>query len=407
MATSAPAPASPDVSRLFFSTPAQRAALARERFFEEGESPAGLVNEAVLQSWWRCNAAGKRTQDRVAGEPVSPLRLQSAIRSGRQLLEASSAGLARLEVALAGTACQVLLTNANGLIISVGRRAPNTQDATLPALARTGIDLSEGTMGTTAPGIVSATGKGCSVLANEHFHQAILQVHCTAAPIHDVHGKLAGILDISTEGPGFGFDASALISSYACDIENRLLQLQSNDLLVLRFHAELNLLDTSLVALAGVDEGGRLQWVNGIGARLTGAGRGQLIEDVLGQTVPALLGLLRNQRPTLVRLPNGLSVWLQVALRAADGLATPVMALATNTPPAVPAGPSADAPAVPVATPAPAARALTLQDVQAERIADALASFGGNVAKTARALGVSRGLIYRFLSRADDTPDAN
>ena len=41
----------------FFTSPQQRAALARERFFDQGERPTGLVSEAVIQSWSRCFAA--------------------------------------------------------------------------------------------------------------------------------------------------------------------------------------------------------------------------------------------------------------------------------------------------------------------------------------------------------------
>ena len=39
---------------LFFSTQADRIALARQRYFEEGELPSGVVSEAVFQSWARC-----------------------------------------------------------------------------------------------------------------------------------------------------------------------------------------------------------------------------------------------------------------------------------------------------------------------------------------------------------------
>ena len=46
----------PDAPRqLFASTPAQRVALARQQFFEEGVRPSGLVGEAVIQSWMRCS----------------------------------------------------------------------------------------------------------------------------------------------------------------------------------------------------------------------------------------------------------------------------------------------------------------------------------------------------------------
>jgi transcriptional regulator of acetoin/glycerol metabolism len=396
--------------QLFFSTPAQRAALARERFFEQGENASGLVNDAVLQSWSRCNAAGKRTRDRIAAEPISSLRLQTALRHSRLLRTAAAPGLSRLEAALAGTASQVLLTNVEGVIVCVGRRAGRAEESALPALARLGIDLSEDTLGTTAPGIVSATGKGCAVLANEHFNDAILQVHCAAAPIHDMDGRLAGVLDLSVEGHGFGFDAFTLIASYACDIENALLQLQSDELLVLAFHAEPSLLGTPLTGLAGIDGQGLLRWVNGTGARLSGGRRGDGVEDVFGGSLQALLGLLRRRGPQALRLPNGLTLWCEARLRAPDGEAVPVHAmhwrgdaptdvLAHGTAGPADAADAADATATPTA-PSPVR---TLNEVQADNIAHALDAARGNVARAARALGVSRGVIYRHLQRQSTT----
>lgn len=370
--------------QLFFSTPAQRAALARERFFEEGEQPTGLVNEAVLQSWSRCNAAGKRTRDRIEAEPLSALRTDAALRQSRLLRAAASPALAQLEQALAGTPSQLLLTNAQGVIVCTGQRTPCAAESALPALARLGMDLSEASLGTTAPGIVSATGKGCSVLANEHFNEAILGIQCAAAPIRGVDGQLAGVLDLSVEGRGFGFDAYALIASYARGIENRLLQLQSDDLLVLAFHADPALLGTPLEALAGIDGGGVVHWTNATAARLTGAQRGLPALEVFGQPLHALVALARHPGPHALCLPNGLTAWCGARLQARDGAAalTPVAVACT--------APAADEPPT-----APR----TLEETQADSIAQALQAAGGKVARAARALGVSRGVIYRHLQR--------
>lgn len=379
-------------SQLFFSTPEQRAALARERFFEEGEQPTGLVNEAVLQSWSRCNAAGKRTRDRIAAEPLSTLRLDAALRHSRLLRAAASPGLSRLELALAGTPSQILLTNAQGVIVSIGQRVPCAAESALPAFVRLGMDLSENTLGTTAPGIVSATGKGCSVLANEHFNEAILGIQCAAAPIRGVDGELAGVLDLSVEGRGFGFDAYALIASYARDIENRLLQLQSDDMLVLAFHADPALLGTPLEALAGIDGEGTVHWANATAARLTGAGRGLPVLEVFGHPLHALVALARHPGPHPLRLPNGLTVRCSARLYARDGAAAciPAPRIATVPPAAAEVAHS---------EPAELQPPRTLEQAQADSIAQALQAAGGKVARAARALGVSRGVIYRHLQR--------
>src|SRR5450755_2375351 len=68
----APLPAHP-----FFSTPEQRLALARERFFEQGIRPSGLVGEAVIQSWSRCVQARRDPGEAIAFNPVTESRIHS------------------------------------------------------------------------------------------------------------------------------------------------------------------------------------------------------------------------------------------------------------------------------------------------------------------------------------------
>src|SRR5450755_5048644 len=76
----APLPAHP-----FFSTPEQRLALARERFFEEGIRPSGLVSEAVIQSWSRCVQSHRNPAEKIVFVPVTQGRVRSALTRSRML----------------------------------------------------------------------------------------------------------------------------------------------------------------------------------------------------------------------------------------------------------------------------------------------------------------------------------
>jgi mannose-6-phosphate isomerase-like protein (cupin superfamily) len=60
------------------------------------------------------------------------------------------------------------------------------------------------------------------------------------------------VLDLTVEARRFGFDAASMVALYAPTIENRLLQAQSRDHLILRFQASPTLLGTPLEALAGI-----------------------------------------------------------------------------------------------------------------------------------------------------------
>lgn len=64
-----------------------------------------------------------------------------------------------------------------------------------------GADWSETSMGTSAPGIVVATGASASVAREEHFSPVVREWSCTAVPLMDPHTRaLMGVLDI-TGGP--------------------------------------------------------------------------------------------------------------------------------------------------------------------------------------------------------------
>ena len=95
-------------------------------------------------------------------------------------------------------------------------------------------------------------------------------MHCAAAPIRDIHGKLAGVLDMSSEGIAFNFDAASVAGLYASSIENRLLVSQSAAHLIVRFQISPAMLDTPMAGLMGVDMQGRIVWRNAAASRLLG-----------------------------------------------------------------------------------------------------------------------------------------
>jgi len=101
----------------FFATPQQRVALARQRFFEDGVRPSGIVSEAVIQSWTRCLRSHQDPRAPAAFEPVTPSRVHSALRSNRALLEAAADELKRLQATLAGTSGTAILTDAQGVVV--------------------------------------------------------------------------------------------------------------------------------------------------------------------------------------------------------------------------------------------------------------------------------------------------
>lgn len=372
----------------FFATPEQRAALARERFFEEGVRPSGLVPEPVIQSWSRCIGAHRQPDETVAFDPITRARIASALMRNRQLIEAASEDLAQLDAALAGTSVKAMLTSHDGVVVHATPTGSH-EGTLLPMVARIGVDIGELSVGTGAPGVAARTGEVCIVRGSEHFFSCMSPLYCAAAPIRDASGDVVAALDLSSEAEMFRFDAGAMVKLYATAIENRLLTAQARSQLLLRFQTSPMLLPTPFVGLAAVRGDGRVAWLNGAGASLLGCERVPAwearAEALFGLDVEQLLVRLHDGRPQPLRLPSGLTLWLEAQLD--PGVAAALLPSAALVPVAAEPEPLVPEPEPPA----------TLRDANRSLIETTLRECNGNISRTARRLGVSRGLLYRRL----------
>lgn len=382
-------------AQLFFSTPQQRLSLARQRFFEEGIRPSGLVSEAIIQSWSRCLQAHREPEERIAFDPVTASRVQSTLAHSRLLIETAAGDLSQLQSTLAGTACTVILTDPQGVVVHAAWAGEHADERLLPLARRVGVSVAEDSIGTNAPGITARTGQASLVLGGEHYFGATQVMHCAAAPIRDVHGRIAGVLDVSSESRPFGFDAAAVVGMAATSIENRLLRAQSTEHIVVHLHLQTSpaLIGTPMEGLVGVAGDGHIAWVNTAAARLLGVAGGapgvepRRAADLFGLDPAKLMDLTRQPAASAHCLPNGLTLWLVARFQARDGARALWSLGAASASGPAPAAPGAEA---------------TLRALDRHAITRTLDACAGNVSKAARQLGVSRGLVYRHLKRVRD-----
>lgn len=392
---------------IFFSTRADRVALARQRYFEDGELPSGVVSEAVFQSWARCLRQKQDPRGRVEFQPVSTSRAHLAMQKNRLLRDAWLAEASGLDAVLGTTNFGAMLTDPSGVVIGT-TCSGRVHEKITPVAHRIGVNFAEEAIGTSAPGIVARTGQQVCVQGAEHYFESVNFMHCAAAPIRDIHGNLAGVLDMSSEGSAFNFDAATVVGFYASSIENHLLVSQSDEHLIVRFQIAPAMLDTPMAGLMGVDMQGKIVWKNAaasrlLGTRADGERPGSSKVDEILQSSFSELASSRGAPHSLLRLPNGLQVHMRCELQARDGhrqlfaMGKPAQeARLEDISPAVPLS-RLSAPDDDAAAPAAGDQAepASLRDADVDLIARTLKECGGNVSAAARKLQVSRGLIYR------------
>ena len=91
----------------FLQSRPARIELARQRFFEEGQAPTGVVGEAVFESCSRCFRLHGNPRETATFQPVTASRTQLALLKNWHLHQAWTDELPRLEAILSSTRCVV------------------------------------------------------------------------------------------------------------------------------------------------------------------------------------------------------------------------------------------------------------------------------------------------------------
>lgn len=173
-----------------------RVAAAREKFFDQNALPSDLVAKPILRSWDRCRSAGIDERHPLAFDPVGRARLAECRERHEELRRLAEPPAARLAAAVAGARHMVIVTDADGVVVSVfGDRSRVSR--TLQLLARPGVDLSERAIGTNSMGTSLRERLPVAVTAAEHYCRTNAGFVCMAAPLFLPDGTIAGTIDVT------------------------------------------------------------------------------------------------------------------------------------------------------------------------------------------------------------------
>jgi transcriptional regulator of acetoin/glycerol metabolism len=282
---------------------------ARRRFFDSGEQPRGLVSDTILDSWQRCAKLGLSAEMRPRIDSKTTREMTELNDRFEELRRLCRPELESLYADARGTGSIVTLASPDGIVLDAVGSADFLDKASRVAL-RPGVLWNEGSTGTNAIGTALFERRPVEVRGGEHYFAPHRILSCSAAPIIDPYGRLAGVLDLSGESSVHHVHALGMVRFAVDHIEHRLF---ANDAarysLMLRLHSDPALLGTAregllafrdhrLVAanryameLFGLswDELGRRRYDELLASPLPRAGEMTCLRDHVGTTLYARL----------------------------------------------------------------------------------------------------------------------
>jgi transcriptional activator for dhaKLM operon len=192
-------------------------------FMETGKTnpeTSAHLDPAVLQSWRRC-IPRLNPLSRVTPAPITRQALSSILRAQSELITVATPFIEDIHQFVEGSHTAILLADGAGCAVAV--QGDETAVAGVNALGLgQGTYWSEERLGTNALGVVLAEAMPVQVVGPEHYLQRLHHLVTTAAPIHDVRGRIVGILGLVGAVEAASSHTLGLVMSAARAIGNQL-----------------------------------------------------------------------------------------------------------------------------------------------------------------------------------------
>ncbi|HET9699766.1 MAG TPA: sigma-54-dependent Fis family transcriptional regulator [Burkholderiales bacterium] len=193
--------------------------------------------DLVSRSWARCLEdygldPGRSTEPRV----LDAAQMKDRVVRMDDLLSCAKLEMANLYQQLADNELAVLLTDTEGVVLSVVGDPGFTRSAARHGM-REGAVWSEPEQGTNGMGTCLVEKSPLVIHRDQHFLARNIQFTCTAAPILDASGELAAVLDVSSQSRLLQQYSTVLVGMAATTIENRMLLARHRRDHLVRFHS--------------------------------------------------------------------------------------------------------------------------------------------------------------------------
>ena len=279
--------------------------LARGQFFGEGRAPEAGVSPLIVESWLRCRERGLAADDRAEAEHAGRLQLAEAREGNRSLLDYASGVMEHVFEQIRASGSLVILSDPQGMILHSLGDAEFVDRASRVAL-QPGACWSEAARGTNAIGTAIVTEAPTVVLGGEHYLDRNGFLSCTAAPIRDPRGALAGVLDVSCEQRMHQRHSLGLVRLSVQLIEKRLFEAEFANHILVAFHERPEYVGSLQEGLVAVTPEGHLAGANSIAREWIGrrveCGGGASFAELFRQGLGKVVDRAMSSSDALIRL---------------------------------------------------------------------------------------------------------
>lgn len=288
------------------------------QFLSKGRVPRGSIPEFVERSWQRSAAYGVAYDRLREIGRADETDLRIVVSEYGNLINLASPVMENLHHQLTGTGSVVLLCSGDGFILhSMGDPdfLPKTQHIAL----KPGVSWAENQKGTNAIGTAIVERKPVVIYAGHHYIRQNHFLACTAAPVLDPFGEVAGVLDITCDYRQHQRHTLALVQMSARVIERQIFQHRFNRDVVFNVHPDANYLGSPFDIQVAFSP-------DGVFIAATPATCGQLdlqpggfhghFEALFDARFEHVLDKLRTAAPSIIQVQlqhSGAPVYLQLA----------------------------------------------------------------------------------------------
>ncbi len=282
--------------------------------------PSRPMSEPVAQSWARCINEFRLDPGRFVTPPVLTEHELAARREAvGDLIACSKLEMTTLYQQLADPELAVVLVDADGVIVHQVSSTPFAEAVAADGF-RIGALWSEREAGTNGMGTSIAERDCVAVCQQDHFYARYTSLTCSAAPIFDDRGEIAGVLDVTSRSRLLQQHSLVLVGMSRQMIENRLLSARYRHANIIQFHSRPEFVGTLHGGKLAVDDDGTVLAANRsaafqLGCRSLDELRGKRIDEAFNAPIEDMIArsIRGSFHPITVYSANGTNRFFLVA----------------------------------------------------------------------------------------------